>query len=130
MYNTILIKRRLTGATGAPGALSGGELAFNEVDSVLYYGSQAGVIPIGGAGHFATNSLVGSISADLQSQVTTLDSRVTSEVGTLNTTIQSVSSTLDAKIDAQIAAASAAPVILVIILLLIKSIKPPNVIYR
>ena len=105
MYNTILIKRRLPGgAAGAPGSLSGGELAFNEVDSVLYYGSQAGVIPIGGSGHFATNSLVGSISADLQSQVTNLDSRVTSEVSTLNTTIQSVSSTLDARITSEIAA--------------------------
>ena len=102
--NTILIKRRTTGEAGAPASLSGGELAFNEVNSVLYYGSNNGVIPIGGTGEFATNTLVGSISADLSSQIGTLDLRVTDEVSTLNTTIQSVSSTLDAKIDAQIAA--------------------------
>jgi hypothetical protein len=102
--NTILIKRRTTGQAGAPASLSGGELAFNEVNSVLYYGSENGVIPIGGTGEFATNTLVGSISADLSSQIGTLDLRVTDEVSTLNTTIQSVSSTLDAKIDAQIAA--------------------------
>jgi len=102
--NTILIKRRTTGEAGAPASLSGGELAFNEVNSVLYYGSENGVIPIGGTGEFATNTLVGSISADLSSQIGTLDLRVTDEVSTLNTTIQSVSSTLDAKIDAQIAA--------------------------
>jgi len=102
--NTILIKRRTTGEAGAPASLSGGELAFNEVNSVLYYGSDNGVIPIGGTGEFATNTLVGSISADLSSQIGTLDLRVTDEVATLNTTIQSVSSTIDAKIDAQIAA--------------------------
>jgi hypothetical protein len=117
--NTILIKRRTSGQPGAPTSLSGGELAFNEVNSVLYYGSQNGVIPIGGSGEYATNSLVssvstnlihstnslvGSVSADLSSQIGTLDLRVTNEVNTLNSTVASVSSTLDAKIDAQIAA--------------------------
>jgi hypothetical protein len=102
--NTILIKRRTTGEAGAPASLSGGELAFNEVNSVLYYGSENGVIPIGGIGEFATNTLVGSISADLQSQIGTLDLRVTDEVAALNSTVASVSSTLDAKIDSQIAA--------------------------
>jgi len=89
--NTILIKRRTTGQAGAPASLSGGELAFNEVNSVLYYGSNNGVIPIGGTGEFATNTLVGSISADLQSQIGTLDIKVDSEIATLNTTIASVS---------------------------------------
>jgi hypothetical protein len=117
--NTILIKRRTSGQPGAPTSLSGGELAFNEVNSVLYYGSQNGVIPIGGSGEYATNSLVSSVStnlihstnslvssvsADLSSQIGTLDLRVTNEVSTLNSTVASVSSTLDAKIDAQIAA--------------------------
>jgi hypothetical protein len=102
--NTILIKRRTTGEAGAPAFLSGGELAFNEINSVLYYGSENGVIPIGGSGEFATNTLVGSISADLQSQIGTLDLRVTDEVAALNSTVASVSSTLDAKIDSQIAA--------------------------
>lgn len=50
--NIIQIKRRLTGLSGAPSSLSGGELAFNEVDSTLYYGSQTGVIAIAGSGNF------------------------------------------------------------------------------
>ena len=36
---TILIKRRRNGTSGAPDSLYNGELAFNEVDKVLYYGS-------------------------------------------------------------------------------------------
>ena len=36
---TILIKRRKTGNTGAPNNLKNGELAYNEVDDNLYYGS-------------------------------------------------------------------------------------------
>lgn len=50
MSNVIRIKRRLTGAPGAPTPLSGGELAFNEVDNVLYYGAQNGLnaLPIAG----------------------------------------------------------------------------------
>lgn len=35
---TILIKRRNSGQTGAPNSLHNGELAFNEVNRVLYYG--------------------------------------------------------------------------------------------
>lgn len=35
----ILIKRRNQGDVGPPSALLNGELSFNEVDEVLYYGS-------------------------------------------------------------------------------------------
>jgi hypothetical protein len=38
MANTIRIKRRNSGGTGAPGTLQSGELAFNDVDNTLYYG--------------------------------------------------------------------------------------------
>lgn len=38
MASTIKIKRRLTGATGAPASLKGGELAYNEVSDQLFYG--------------------------------------------------------------------------------------------
>jgi len=60
--NTLLIKRRLPtlGAlAGKPASLSGGELAYNEVDNILYYGASGydalngyndGVVPIGIAG--------------------------------------------------------------------------------
>ena len=118
-YNNIKIKRRTSGNAGAPASLLNGELAMNEVDNTLYYGSASGVIAIAGAGTFATNTLVAGISADLQtqisnidstltgdiaSQVATINSRIDSEVADLNTTISSVSSTLDAKIDSSIAA--------------------------
>lgn len=60
MASPIRIKRRAAGAIGAPETLLNAELAFNEVDDVLYYGKgTAGgdgtattVIPIGGPGAF------------------------------------------------------------------------------
>ena len=62
MANTIRIKRRAAGgAAGAPSTLANAELAFNEQDNVLYYGTGTGgaggsatsVISIGGSGAFA-----------------------------------------------------------------------------
>ena len=51
MANTIRIKRRASGgAAGAPTSLENAELAYNEVDDVLYYGKGAG-----GAGGTATS---------------------------------------------------------------------------
>lgn len=61
MANTVRIKRRAQGgASGAPSSLANAELAFNEVDDVLYYGKGTGgaggsattIIPIGGPGAF------------------------------------------------------------------------------
>lgn len=63
MANTIRIKRRASGgSSGAPSSLENAELAFTEVDDVLYYGKGTGgaggsatsVIAIGGSGAFAT----------------------------------------------------------------------------
>lgn len=62
MSNIIRIKRRASGAAGAPSSLMPAELAFNEVDGILYYGFGAGgaggtatsVIVIGGAGAFVS----------------------------------------------------------------------------
>lgn len=62
MANIIRIKRRATGAVGAPSSLQNAELAFNEVDNVLYYGKGTGgvggtattVDAIGGSGAFLT----------------------------------------------------------------------------
>jgi len=50
MANTIRIKRRTSGGSGAPTTLENAELAFNEVNSVLYYG-----VGTGGAGGSATS---------------------------------------------------------------------------
>jgi hypothetical protein len=60
--NVVRIKRRATGNAGAPASLANAELAYNEVDDVLYYGKGTGgaggtatTIPaIGGSGAYAT----------------------------------------------------------------------------
>ena len=61
MANTLRIKRRVSGAAGAPSGLKNAELAFNEVDGILYYGKgadgngDATTIPaIGGDGAFVS----------------------------------------------------------------------------
>ena len=63
MANTLRIKRRSSaGAAGAPTSLENAELAFNEADNTLYYGTGTGgaggsatsVIAIGGYGSYAT----------------------------------------------------------------------------
>src|SRR5215510_6557570 len=63
MADTIRIKRRTTGAAGAPAALASGELAYNSIGDVLYIGrgddgagQATSVVPVGGAGAFATDS--------------------------------------------------------------------------
>jgi hypothetical protein len=64
MANTIRIKRRSSGNAGAPASLKNAELAFNEVDQVLYYGKGAdgsgnatSVIAIGGVGWDSVSDL-------------------------------------------------------------------------
>lgn len=61
MANILRIKRRVSGAAGAPAGLKNAELAFNEVDNTLYYGkgadgnSDATTIPaIAGDGAFVS----------------------------------------------------------------------------
>lgn len=73
MPNTIRIKRRLAGgATGAPASLANAELAFNEQDSVLYYGVGTGgaggtattILSIAGPGAFTTLGTAQTVSGD------------------------------------------------------------------
>jgi hypothetical protein len=62
MTDTLRVKRRLTGSPGAPGSLANAELAYNEVDHILYYGEGTGgaggtastVAPIAGQGLAST----------------------------------------------------------------------------
>jgi hypothetical protein len=72
MPNQIRIKRRVSGNAGAPATLLNGELAFNEVDGVGYYGKGLGqdgnatsVIAVFGDGVFATKSYVTSAISSL-----------------------------------------------------------------
>ena len=72
MANKIRIKRRATGSAGAPTSLENAELAFNEVDDILYYGEGTGgvdgtataVIAIAGPGAFLTLSSDQTISGN------------------------------------------------------------------
>jgi phage-related tail fiber protein len=70
MANTVRIKRRASGSPGAPTSLANAELAYNEVDDVLYYGKGTGgaggtatTIPaIAGAGAYLTLSTTQTVS--------------------------------------------------------------------
>jgi hypothetical protein len=81
MGSSIRIKRRATGgASGAPSSLLQSELAWSEVDQILYIGQGSGgsasVVAIGGPGSYATKSYVTSavaavdVSSQLSSYVT------------------------------------------------------------
>jgi hypothetical protein len=72
MANTIRIKRRASGNAGAPSTLENAELAFNEVDNVLYYGKGTGGVDgsattieaIAGPGAYVTLSSAQTISGN------------------------------------------------------------------
>ena len=73
MANTIRIKRRASGgAAGAPASLENAELAYNEVDDVLYYGKGTGgaggtattVEAVAGAGAYLTLSGVQTVTGN------------------------------------------------------------------
>jgi hypothetical protein len=72
MANTLRIKRRASGSPGAPTSLANAELAYNEVDDVLYYGKGTGgaggtatTIPaIAGSGAFLTLSSAQTVSGN------------------------------------------------------------------
>lgn len=70
MANTIRIKRRASaGAAGAPSTLAPAELAYSEVDNILYYGFgdsgtgvSSSVVPIAGTGSFVTTTTTQTVS--------------------------------------------------------------------
>ena len=71
MANILRIRRRTSGAAGAPSEIHNAELAFNEVDDTLYYGEgTAGAggtgtaLAIAGPGAFATLTSAQTISGD------------------------------------------------------------------
>ncbi len=73
--NTLLIKRRLPNSplgAGAPVSLSGGELAFNEIDLTLYYGASSGILPIAGPGAFVSRTLAQDVSGTKTFKDTTI----------------------------------------------------------
>ena len=72
MANTLRIKRRTSGAAGAPATIENAELAFNEADNILYYGTGTGgaggsatsVIAIAGYGAYLTLGTTQTVTGD------------------------------------------------------------------
>lgn len=99
MSNIILIKRRVSGIAGAPAYLSGGELAFNEVDKTLYYGADAangGTIAIGGNGAFVDRTSSQTIDADKTfTTLTTLSSTTFSSSSLIDAGGNAITNVLD-----------------------------------
>ena len=101
MANTIRIKRRATGAAGAPSSLKNAELAFNEVDSVLYYGfgtdvngNANTVISIGGDGGFLTLSSIQTVTGNKTfSGLVALGANATATTKTANNNSNSLATT-------------------------------------
>lgn len=102
MANILRIKRRLSGAAGAPSTANAGELSWNKVDGKLYVGDGVENIVLAGPGHFATLSqlssetsareaAITSVSSDLSSEVT----RATAAEAALGTRIDNVLSNVD-----------------------------------
>lgn len=72
MASTLRIRRRITGTAGAPASLKNAELAYNEIENVLYYGrgdtgdgTASSIIQIGGSGAYATLTYVDTTFAKL-----------------------------------------------------------------
>ena len=106
MANTFRIKRRTSGSAGSPQSLLNGELAFNEVDSKLYYGADGGVIKeIAGDGAFVTLNTQQTVteaktfagSVDLGTSAVTLTKERTDSSASVASTafVQDVASLLD-----------------------------------
>jgi hypothetical protein len=114
MANTIRIKRRASGgAAGAPSSLENAELAYNEVDDILYYGKGTGgaggtatTIPaIAGSGAFATLTSTQTISGNKTfSGTLELGSSATATTKTANNNSTSVATT--AYVDSAVSAVS------------------------
>lgn len=106
MTNTIRIKRRAgTGASGSPASLFNAELAFSEVDDILYYGKGTGGVggtatsieAIGGQGAYVTlnttqiitgnKTFTGGITANIIGNADTATKLQTARTFTFNTDV-------------------------------------------
>jgi hypothetical protein len=91
MANTVRIKRRaLGGASGAPSSLAQSELAYSEVDQILYIGQGSGgsatVVAIGGPGSYLTTATASSTYAPKASPALTGVPTAPTAAGGTNTT--------------------------------------------
>ena len=91
MASTLRSRRRITGAAGAPASLKNAELAYNEIENVLYYGkgdtgdgTASSIIQIGGSGAYATTSYVDTNFAKLAGNNSFAVGYTNTFAGTLN----------------------------------------------
>jgi hypothetical protein len=85
----IRIKRRLTGAAGAPASLLSGEPAYNKVDGILYIGDGSAVVPVGGA-HYATAAALATETSNRTSAISSENARAVAAESALGTRIDNV----------------------------------------
>jgi len=91
MASTLRIRRRITGTAGAPSSLKNAELAYNEIDNILYYGkgdtgdgTASSIIQIGGSGAYATTTYVDTNFAKLGASNSFAAGFTNTFAGTLN----------------------------------------------
>lgn len=91
MASTLRIRRRITGAAGAPASLKNAELAYNEIDNILYYGkgdtgdgTASSIIQVAGSGAYATTSSVSANYAALGASNSFASGFTNTFAGTLN----------------------------------------------
>ena len=94
MPSNIRIKRRLTGAAGAPSTLLSGEQAYNRVDGILYIGDGSAVVPIGGA-HYATAAALATETSNRTSAISSENARAVAAELALGTRIDNVLHNVD-----------------------------------
>jgi hypothetical protein len=80
MANILRIKRRLSGAAGAPSTANAGELSWNKVDGKLYIGDGVENSVLAGPGHFATLTQLASETSAREAAITSVSSNLSSEV--------------------------------------------------
>ena len=99
MANTLRIKRRaLGGASGAPTSLAQSELAYSEVDQILYVGQGSGgsatVVAIGGPGAYMSSATAASTYLPLTGGTISQNLTITGNLTVNGTTTTIASSTL------------------------------------
>jgi hypothetical protein len=73
---------------GAPSALEGAEIAYNEVNNVLYYGGSNSILSLAGNGHYVSLDTVQAISGDktFSSSIVLSSAVVSTEITTASST--------------------------------------------
>ena len=102
----IRIRRRQTGSAGAPGVLKSAELAFNEVDGILYYGKgvdgSGNATQIVGIGGNASSSYADGLIATEQAARIAGDNTLTTNLASEVTRAQGAEGTISTNLASEI----------------------------